>query len=88
MLHLTQGASSRAGDQISSGYPEKKHGLFTYFLLNGLRGNADQNGDRAITVSELEEYLVNTVKTAAGLLDREQTPQVTGWDKARVLVRY
>jgi uncharacterized caspase-like protein len=75
-------------NQISSSYPEKQHGLFTYFLLKGLRGEADKNNDKEIAVDELEVYLVTNVKKTAGQLDREQTPQVMGWDKRRVLVRY
>ena len=80
--------AASSGDQISSGYPDKRHGLFTYFLLKGLRGDADRDNDRAITVEELEAYLVANVKRTAGQLDREQTPQVMGRDKARVLVRF
>jgi hypothetical protein len=34
--------SASAGDQISSSYQEKGHGLFTYFLLKGLK---EKNGD-------------------------------------------
>ena len=34
--------SASAGDQISSSYQEKGHGLFTYFLLKGLK---DKGGD-------------------------------------------
>lgn len=80
--------SAASANQISSGYPDKKHGLFTYFLLKGLRGDADKNYDRAITVEELEEFLVANVKKTAGLLDREQTPQVMATDKQRVIVEY
>ena len=80
--------SAASGDQISSGYPNKKHGLFTYFLLRGLRGDADKNNDKIITVLELEKYLILNVKKTAGYLDREQTPQVLGRDKQKVLVRY
>jgi len=41
----------------------KGHGVFTYALLQGLKGNADQSGkmDGIITVSELAEYLSETV---------------------------
>lgn len=80
--------TASSGEQISSGYPEKKHGLFTYFLLKGLRGDADMNKDKTITAAELEEYLIANVKRTAGHLDREQTPQVMGKDKQRVLVKY
>ncbi len=76
------------GNQISSSYPEKKHGLFTYYLLKGIRGGADNNGDKSLTVEELENYIVSNVKNTAGLLDREQTPQVHSKDKQRIIVKY
>jgi len=34
--------SAASGDQISSTYEEKGHGLFTYFMLKGLKGEGDQ----------------------------------------------
>lgn len=80
--------SASTGSQISSGYPEKRHGLFTYFLLKGLQGKADLNHDKTVTVQEMDEYLSQNVKKAASRLDREQTPQVMGKDKQRVLVKY
>lgn len=76
------------GNQISSSYPAKKHGLFTYYLLKGIRGEADNNGDKSLTVEELENYIVSNVKNTAGLLDREQTPQVHSKDKQRIIVKY
>ncbi|MBI4823821.1 MAG: hypothetical protein HY805_06290 [Nitrospirae bacterium] len=33
------------GDQISSTYDEKGHGLFTYFMLRGLKGKGNADGD-------------------------------------------
>lgn len=80
--------SASSGTQISSGYPDKKHGLFTYFLLKGLRGEADANQDKTLTMAELESYLKDNVGKAAGLLDLEQIPQVRSRDKAKVIVRY
>jgi len=37
--------TSAQGDQVSCWFPEKKHSLFTYFFLQGLRGEADVDGD-------------------------------------------
>lgn len=37
-------------------------GAFTYFLLKGLRGLADQNGDRIVTIKELHAYVVPSVR--------------------------
>ena len=40
--------SAASGGQISGHYEEKQHGLLTYFLIRGLQGEADANGDRDI----------------------------------------
>lgn len=71
--------SSSSGKQVSSWYNEKKHGLFTYYFLKGIKGSADINSDQNITVGELEEYLTTNVpQQARALRNREQTPQVIG----------
>ena len=79
--------AASGSDQIASDYPTKRHGLFTYFTLMGLRGAADADSDRTITVGELEQYLARTVPTSAASLDREQTPVVTARAKDRPIVR-
>lgn len=81
--------TSSTGQQVSTWYHNKKHGLFTYFFLKGLRGDADKNGDKQVTVEEMENYLTLTVPGQARYLsNREQTPQVIARNKERVLVRY
>ncbi len=66
-----------SGEEFASWYPEKKHGLFTYFLLKGLAGAADANGDGSVSVPELSSYLQKWVpRFANGLNAQEQTPQV------------
>lgn len=54
--------TSSSADQISSWYPEKGHGLFTYFFLKALRGEADADGDRVITAREIHSYLGDTTE--------------------------
>ena len=76
------------GNEVSSSYAEKSHGLFTYFVLKGLQGEADQNGDSQLTVGELYNYVRTQVQGRAGFLDREQTPEFLGTDTGRVLVQY
>jgi hypothetical protein len=84
-LAITAGAA----DQVSSWYAEKKHGLFTYYLLKGLRGAADENGDTVVTAKEVDQYLSEKVPyQAARQHNRKQTPQVVGQNMNRVLVRY
>ncbi len=71
--------TSSAGDQISSWYPEGRHSLFTYYLLRGIRGEADRNGNRKITFKELKTYLEeNVTYMARRLYGREQTPVIKG----------
>ena len=80
--------SAASGRQISSAWPEKKHGLFSYFLMKGMRGDADVNGDREITMGELGDYIKENVSDMAGMLDREQTPGLQTVDRGKVLVKY
>ena len=80
--------AAASGREISSGYPEQRHGLFSYFFLKGLKGIADADRNRAITVGELFSYVRTNVPRLAGQMDREQTPQLLGRDKRRVLVEY
>ena len=79
--------SAASGQQISSGLKEAKHGLFSYYLMKGMEGDADANKDRKITARELHAYLGNRVKRQAVRLGREQTPELAR-DGERVLVRW
>jgi hypothetical protein len=38
------------------------HGVFTYYVLEGLQGSADTNGDRLVTVGELFRYVRQKVR--------------------------
>ncbi len=71
--------AASAGDQISSTYDQKGHGLLTYFFLKGLQGDGDQNKDGAIDLSELYSYLKPQVERVARReFNNEQTPQLLG----------
>jgi hypothetical protein len=84
---ITQVASSE-GDQISWSYDDKRHGLFTYYLLKGLQGEA-RDGSGKLTVGTLYEYLLQQIPAAANRLQKiVQTPEMTGRDRNKVLVRY
>ena len=76
------------GKEISSAWPEKKHGLFSYYLMKGMRGDADANKDKQITVGELGDYVKENVSEMAGMLDREQTPGLQTMNREKVLIRY
>ncbi|UCD37817.1 MAG: caspase family protein [Fidelibacterota bacterium] len=81
--------TSSSGDQISSWYREKGHGLFTYFFLRGIRGDADGDQDGRVTSEEVFGYLMENVPyLARRLFNREQIPQLMGAAVDQVLVEY
>ncbi len=79
--------SSSSENQLSNWYPEKQHGLFTYFFLKGLQGAADANGNNQITVEELAKYLEDNIPDIAREQNHEQTPQVVG-DTRAIIANY
>ena len=38
------------------------HGVFTYYLTEGMKGKADEDGDGKVSIREIEEYVKNNVK--------------------------
>jgi uncharacterized caspase-like protein len=81
--------TSSSGDQISSWYRDKGHGLFTYFFLKGIRGEADGDQDGKVTSEEVFGYLMENVPyLARRMFNREQTPQLMGEALNQVLVEY
>jgi hypothetical protein len=52
---------SYEGPQFGGG-----HGAFSYYLLKGLKGDADTNKDGAVNVNELIEYVRTNVATGTG----------------------
>ena len=56
--------SSSSGNEYSFEGEQWKNGVFTYALLNGLKNHgADANKDLTITVSELQGYVIDQVRT-------------------------
>ena len=74
-------------DQVSGGIEEAKHGMFSYYLMLGLEGNADENKDKKITNGELIAYLKDNVSLEALTQNREQDPMLAG-DPDKVLMSY
>ncbi len=77
--------SASTAEQISSSSNELKHGIFSYYLMKGMEGDADINKDGKITAGEMHGYLMDNVARQASLANRVQTPQLSG-DANRVLV--
>jgi hypothetical protein len=71
VLHLIGATGLRGGLE-----PAKlRHGLFTYYLLRGLKGEADANLDGDVTVGEITAFVERTVPAAARQeFSQEQQP--------------
>ncbi len=79
--------AAASGSQLSSTYEAAQQGLFSYWLMKGLEGDADTNKDKKITTGELHEYVARQVGPMAQRRNRQQNPQLMG-DGTRVLVSY
>ncbi len=77
--------SASANDQISSSSPELKHGIFSFYLMKGMEGDADGNKDGKITAGEMQEYLSDKVSRQAMSMSRKQDTQLVG-DANKVLM--
>ena len=61
---------------------EAEHGLFSYYMMKGLEGEADANSDNQITNGELLAFIKKNVSRQAN-----QTPQLNG-DPDQVLAQW
>jgi hypothetical protein len=69
--------SASSGEQISSTYDEKGHGLFTYFMLKGIKNEDFVRQNGSIAVSDLFSYIKPQVeRIARRQYNNEQTPQL------------
>jgi len=64
------------GDEQALEISSLQHGLFTYYLIDGLRGKADLDRDGKINLEELYFYVSPKVASASNKL---QNPQIYQW---------
>lgn len=68
-----------ANNQFSNDYPQEEHGLFTYFVLEGLGDKrADRDYDGYVSMAELYEYVKANVTRVSATLTGYQEPQLSG----------
>jgi hypothetical protein len=67
--------TASSANEVSVEKDELQHGVFTYYLLEGLRGKADLDRDAMITVDEAYRYVYEQVPKATG---QEQHPVKKG----------
>ena len=75
-------------NQLAYEHPDHESSMFTYFLLKGLKGEAD-NGDKIVTVSELHNYVMKNVEDTTKTLykDLPQIPLLYTSNPDRVLYK-
>jgi len=67
--------AAAGADEISGSDAKQGHGLFTYWFLKGLNGEARAT-DEGVTAQDLFDYLAPNVEDAARRDNRDQTPQL------------
>ncbi len=63
--------------QTTGAAPDAPHGLFSYFLMKGMAGEADADADSKVSLEELFTYVDNHVAKEARLQNREQQPTLS-----------
>ncbi|HEU4368425.1 MAG TPA: caspase family protein [Methylomirabilota bacterium] len=64
--------------EVSIELPELGHGIFSYYLVSGLKGAADLNRDGIISLQELYEYLEQQVTAKSRSVGGNQHPVMKG----------
>lgn len=62
-------------EEVSLEYGGLRQGVFSHFLIKGLKGQADINSDKLITISELYSYVSSSVKSYTA---NAQNPSIMG----------
>lgn len=79
--------TAASGDEITSTLAEASHGVFTYYFLRGLSGEAkDSSGN--VTAEGLYRYLRPSVQDEAHRQNREQTPGLFSARKGAPLLKF
>jgi len=68
--------SATRTNELSNAHPDRGHGLFTYYLLRGLRGEADSDDDGWNSINEIYAYVRKNVLRESRRIQSEQTPTI------------
>ncbi|UCG06602.1 MAG: caspase family protein [Desulfobacterales bacterium] len=75
--------TASGANEVSAEDENLQHGVFTYYLLEGLKGPADADNDGLITVDEAYRYVSTNVPRATG---QEQHPVKKGTVEGRLIL--
>ena len=79
--------SAASNQQTASSHSSLENGLFSYWMMRGLGGEADINNDRKITNGELHAFIDKNVQKSAVSMGRKQHPQLIG-NKDKVIASW
>jgi uncharacterized caspase-like protein len=75
--------TASGSNEVSAENEDLQHGVFTYYLIEGLQGKADIDKDGLITVDEVYRYVSDQVPRATG---QEQHPVKKGTVEGRLIL--
>ena len=75
--------SSCSANEVSKEDDKLQHGIFSYYMLEGLKGKADQDKDGIITISELFSYISRKVPEASA---QDQHPVKKGETEGELVI--
>ena len=75
--------TASGANEVSAEKDELQHGVFTYFLIEGLKGTADIDRDGLVTVDEAYNYVSKHVPAATA---QEQHPVKKGTVEGRLIL--
>ena len=67
--------SASSANEMSAEGEQWNGGIFTYYILGGLRGRADTDKDQIVTIRELFDYVYSKVSEAS---QGQQHPELKG----------
>ena len=67
--------TSSRGEEVSMESSGLRHGIFSHYFIEGLKGAADSDSNGTITISELYTYVNAEVRTYT---NNDQNPQISG----------
>lgn len=67
--------TSSKQEEVSLEYGGLRQGVFSHFLIKGLKGYADSSGDKLLTIEELYQYIYNHVREYTA---NKQNPSIIG----------
>jgi uncharacterized caspase-like protein len=75
--------TASGANEVSAENDNLKHGVFTYYMVEGLKGKADRDQDGVVTVDEAYQYVSEAVPRATG---QEQHPVKKGTVEGRLIL--